>query len=678
MTDQDATQLTKTGDGHRAVVLVADVLGTGLSEDQLTDRAAKMQQIVGEAVYLYDGRVTDPFGPLLMADMPDARKAIEAARKARADLVEYNKGRGKDAVQARIVVHAGEVKGQGASLSGRAVEIALSVLDSLPAKQVAISGEVLSDAGVPSQSAALTALGDVRFYDVPPEVSPEAAEVAVDAPTVLADRSEAPAGRSGSHVLIVAISVVAILILAAVGWYFLGHKTEKSTPSPVVEAPNLPQKAAIATNATTRLIIEPFKIGADATPDLAQQVSSIRRVTVALLESVPSIEVIDVGESRLRLGADVRTLDTGTLLVPFLVTKDGVEDGQGVDPQYVGAAARGIAWWVAQRVGFSSREIGSSNDEAMDHFAKAVMLTRLQGMRANQDAETELQAAMDTDPRFVAAYLFAEKYWSANYDKLRALQMIRDAHDLAPDDVGVLRRLGRAELAVGNVSVGLDAFAKLLKAVPGDVESLRIFGRHALAVGNEQVFQKVLDRLSAGDPLTRELHPPDIIAASGDVNRAIGQYYQLETQYPTNLSLAFKIGRIAVLRRSAEIANLEIDKLRLGDQGFRYQMLQAYIAANAGNGVGADAALELAKGLANREDSYHTYAAEVYAIVGESDKVLTELRQAVDGGEPTLELIRTDQLFKLLEAEPDYRDLMAQIDLKKAEIEANLLTTPIP
>ena len=66
-------------EGHHAVVLVADIAGASLPESAASDQDSKMHQKLDEIVFLFDGRVTDPLSPLLIAEMPDARRVMNGS-----------------------------------------------------------------------------------------------------------------------------------------------------------------------------------------------------------------------------------------------------------------------------------------------------------------------------------------------------------------------------------------------------------------------------------------------------------------------------------------------------------------------------------------------------------------------------------------------------------------------
>src|SRR5512141_3069391 len=73
-----------------------------------TKLAGLLQQFLGEAVYLFDGKVVDPFGNKVVAQLPDVDAAIRAALRAKADVFEYNREHPSESLDIRFVVHFGD------------------------------------------------------------------------------------------------------------------------------------------------------------------------------------------------------------------------------------------------------------------------------------------------------------------------------------------------------------------------------------------------------------------------------------------------------------------------------------------------------------------------------------------------------------------------------------------
>jgi len=74
---------------RHVILFIASVGNYEALESKNPAAAAKatayMQQILGEAVYLFDGQIVDPFGKHMIAELPSVENAIEAARKGEFD-----------------------------------------------------------------------------------------------------------------------------------------------------------------------------------------------------------------------------------------------------------------------------------------------------------------------------------------------------------------------------------------------------------------------------------------------------------------------------------------------------------------------------------------------------------------------------------------------------------------
>ncbi|MCU1350693.1 MAG: Serine/threonine protein kinase, partial [Acidobacteria bacterium] len=130
---------------HRAILLVAEV--AGIEQLAANDPAAaakasaRMQQLIGEAVYLFDGEVVDPFAPRLIGEMPSVESALEAARKSEFDLSPTQLG--DDPMQVCLLLHAGEVMVRDGVVEGPGAESAAAIVRELPPGTLYISEEFL-------------------------------------------------------------------------------------------------------------------------------------------------------------------------------------------------------------------------------------------------------------------------------------------------------------------------------------------------------------------------------------------------------------------------------------------------------------------------------------------------------------------------------------------------------
>src|SRR6266849_5241575 len=105
---------------RHSILLVADLANydeLSASDPRAATRAAaRVQQVLGEAVYLFDGQIVDPFGPLVVAELPTLENALEAARKGEFDFSPAQQG--ETPLPVRLLLHAGNVETRDGSVIG--------------------------------------------------------------------------------------------------------------------------------------------------------------------------------------------------------------------------------------------------------------------------------------------------------------------------------------------------------------------------------------------------------------------------------------------------------------------------------------------------------------------------------------------------------------------------------
>src|SRR5205823_7398103 len=118
-----------------------------------------------------------------------------------------------------------------------------------------------------------------------------------------------------------------------------------------------------------------------------------------------------------------------------------------------------------------------------------------------------------------------------------------------------------------------------------------------------------------------------------------------------NPSLALKIGRIAVLRHSTEVADVELKKLEQSDPSYSAHILKAYLAAQSGNKAAAASELKAAEAASKPGDEYWTNAAEIAALSGDARGVNDALDRAAARKEPTASYVLANPLFGFLQSD---------------------------
>jgi tetratricopeptide (TPR) repeat protein len=624
-----------------SILLLADVEGyeqlEQLEPAEASRAAARLQQIVGEAVYLFEGEVVDPFGRRVVAELPSVENALEAGRKAEFD-VSQQEG---EHVPIRLLLHAGDVMTKDGEVVGEAVTKGFEVLAALPPAKLFVSEELarrgrgsvrLHDAG---------ARAGVKLYEiVEPEPKVET-KTEIDTAALEAAAAEEEARRQAALAaakkrrrVVMAAAALAVVIAGAgvVVWRRPAtYGTHGTNGTNVLRA--LPP----ATAATPRKVF--VKVG-DGDPALAARAATIHNAIVEILRGFPELRVADAA------APDVTAFD---------------EVLRGPD---AAAAIEGVVSSVSAKLKLPPRTLSPA--EALNAFADAV-----DGMAANDAAKTDasLRAAMKADPNFLAANVLAMRFFDKQGKEADALDAAKHVAALDPSNADAARTIARAGIRSGDLGAGLGGYATVLHKQPNDIEALNAIGRYACAVPDPAKVGAVAGRVSA--PFAA-VHKPDLLLAAGRIDAAAGDFYELERQVPNNAALSMKIGRIAVLRHSPEIAELELKKLQDADPLYSSHLLKAYIAAAKNARAEAAGELKAAQSASIAGDDFWTSAAEVAAISGDAKGTLDALERAAARKEPTASYILSNPLFRFLASEPRFGKVREALTAEQSEIKAAL------
>jgi tetratricopeptide (TPR) repeat protein len=655
---------------RRSLLFVADVANfdeIAASDPETAKRnAARMQQLLGEAVYLFDGHVVDPFGTRMVAELPSVESALEAGRKGQFDAREAD-----PPLEIRMLLHAGEVEVRDGAASGPAVEKAFSTVEQLTPNTLFISEEFVREGRGNARMRDAGARAGVKLFTiVEPEpvvaeepTSPTEEELAAQAAAADEARAVASALAARKRAITIAVAAAFALVIAAGAiamWMRRGAANAAATPAVSV----VPSGPAAPTAADPQPIqVAPFVIES-ADPAIAERGQAIRLATMSLLKSYPELRVVDTaGPDAVTVSARVRDGATG----PEFVAMTGTRVGAPAPMADAAAPIRALVDWALAQTRAPRRTLPS--DESLNAFADAVA-----ARAANDDARAEASIRMATgvDPRFLAGHLVAMEIFAAAGREEDAVAAARQIVALDPANLEAARRAARASLLGGEIGQALALFDLVLKREPRDAEALNHFGRYAVSVGDTARFNAVLEKLRNVAPMQVGAHEPDMLAASGRLDAAIQRYYTVEQATPDNPSLALKVGRLAVLRHSLPIAEIELAKLEKSDPLYGHHMLSAYIAAEKGNKAEAVRQLETAISSAVPGDDAWTCAAEVRAILADTAGVLEALEKAAARKEPTAAYVLAHPLFRYLDNEPRFQKVRARFAEQQSEVRTAL------
>jgi len=615
-----------------------------------------MQQIVGEAVYLFDGNVVDPFGQRLIAELPSVENALEAARKAEFDVSEEQQG--ADYIPIRLLLHAGDVTTKEGVVVGDAVTKGFGVVEQLPPGKLYISEEFAKRGRSAVRMRDAGARAGVKLYEIAPaETKPAVTVVPPESTPTQEDvaPAEVPRKRSSLRMWITAAGL--LLLLGGIGglWWSRqnGGEKEAIAPKPVAQA-KVPHT----------IVIEPFSVEG-AEPAMLERANAIRLAAIEVLRTIPTLKVADTPTNDAALfGAKLRAGASGPEIVP-MTNGAQAASGPATPLPDMASGVQSVVQWIAAQAHVQPR---TTNAAAMNAFADAL------AARANNDAaktEASIRAAVDADPTFLPAQQMAMQFFESAGKEKDALNAAKQIATLAPENVDASLKVARGTLKDGDVATSLKTYASVLHYDANDAEAINTIGRFAAGVGDDQRFKAALAKAGhLGDKAA--IHAPDLLVASGKADAAIDQYYDIEVKTPNNPSLSLKIGRIAVLRHTKEIADIELNKLSKSDPDYGFHLLKAYLAAEQKVTAEAESELKAALAASKPGDDYYTSSAEVYAMLADNKNVVASLQKAADRKEPTMSYLLNDPLFAYLGTDAKFLAVRTAIAARQDEIRAAL------
>ena len=656
----------------RSILFVADVASyddtAAVSPETAAKAAARMQQILGESVYLFDGKVIDPFGTRMIAELPSIESAIEAGRKGEFD---FSPGQQEgDPLDVRMLLHAGDVEMRDGVAAGPALERAIETLRQLPPNTLFISEEFVKEGrpGVRLRDAGARA--GIKLYTIVPaeaapplatEMTPSTAELEAE------DAAEAAAIIAATHaakkkkLMFGAAAAVLLLVVAGIAAVWMRNRGGEPVVAATKAGPSAPARPS-ASNPRS-VFVAPFTVeGTD--PVLTERANGIRLGALQILRTYPELRVVDAATPEVAsFYAVVRAVPTGPELVPLA----GQKRGAPVALLDAASGIRAVVQWVSTEAGVQPRNYAVA--DALNSFADAVV-----ARSANDPvkADTSLRAAMASDPGFLPAQLLAMEVFSTTGKETDALTAAKRVIELDPSNLDAARKVARTSLAMGDLQAAFGAFDLVLRHEPKDAEALNHIAHYALAAGDTEKFNATLKRLRGLPAMEIGAYEPDVLGAQGRIDAAIQRYYTVEESVPDSAPLALRIGRLSVLRHSPEMANLKLEKLAKADPLYGHHMLKAYIAAEKRQTGEAMSELEKALAASTPGDDAWTSAAEVHAILNDTAATMTALEKAAQRKEPTAAYVLANPLFRYLENEARFATLKQTLVAQQAEIRTAL------
>jgi hypothetical protein len=660
---------------RQSVILAADIASydkvSAVDPVAAGNAASRMQLILGEAVYLFDGQVADPFGPRFVGELPTLENALEAGRKGEFDFSPDQQD--GEAIPVRLLLHYGEVETHDGAAAGPAVEKAFEILKQIEPAKLYITEAFVKKGKVGVRLRDAGARAGVKLFAIAPEgeaaeAAERAAAEAEDAARLAAEaEAEATATRLAEKkkkTLLTAIAAVAAVVVIGGASTLLWLQKRHDEPAPV-SVSRRPTGPPPATAATPRnVIIEPFSIS-PPDPVLEQRGEAIRLAAIEILRSFPEVRIVDAKAAD--GGAYSAKLIGGAAAPQIVPVTDAKKPAEGQASPLIDASSgiQTLVSWIANDLKIPIR--GAASADAYNALADAAVANA-----AKDDAKTEaaLRNAIKADKNFLAAELMAFHFFDAKGKEADAVSAAREIVALDPANLEAARRVARASLAGGDLPSAFRAYAAVLQHDKSDAEALNILGRYALAAGDNALFTSAVSRFGASD--AAGVHAPDTLVAAGRINDAADKYYDFEQKMPRNASLALKIGRIAVLRHSAEMADLELKKLEKLDPSYGAHILKAYLAAQSGNKAGVADELKSAEPASKMGDDYWTSIAEIAAMNGDARGVDDALDRAAARKEPTASFVLANPLFGFMQSDGRFLKIREKLTAQQNEIRAAL------
>ncbi|HYS55049.1 MAG TPA: protein kinase [Thermoanaerobaculia bacterium] len=650
-----------------AILFMADVAKDPSAGDH-AKAAARMQQILGEAVYLFDGEVLDAFGPRMIAELKSVDSALEAGRKGEFDFSPEQQG--EKPIPVRLLLHAGDIEVKDGSVGGPAVTKAIEVLQALPPMKLFVSEDFAKRGRGSVRLRDSGAKAGVKLYTiVAPEPQPAQPAVVDEEVEELEAQEEeaeaaavAAAGAKKKRQMMMLAGAAVVILGGGVGAAVLLMSKPKASSTPTYAASVLKPTSTAPQPATAetprKIFLQPFAVdGTDAT--LADRGNVVRLASIEVLRAYPELRIADAAApDAAAYSATVRGGATGPEIVTGMTSTPMLDNASGI---------QAVVQYVSNDLKLPQHPAAASA-AAYNAFADAVTANA-----ANDPKKTEaaLRATIKEDPNFPPTALFAMHFYGAQGKEPEAAGAAKQVFASDPKNLEAARTVAHFGLKIGDLATALSTYAVILKENPADIEALNVIGRYAFSANDSAKFEAALQRLSA-QPSAAIIHQPDLLLATGKIDSAAQAYYTVEEKVQNNPSLALKIGKCAVLRHSNEMADLELKKLQDTDPNYGLHILKAYIAASAGAKADADAELNAALPASKPGDDYWTTVAEVAVISGDSPRVLDALKKAVDRKEPTASYILSNPLFAYLQSEADFQGLRERLVAQQNEVRSAL------
>jgi tetratricopeptide (TPR) repeat protein/predicted Ser/Thr protein kinase len=324
----------------------------------------------------------------------------------------------------------------------------------------------------------------------------------------------------------------------------------------------------------------------------------------------------------------------------------------------------------------------SANAEANEYFEKGMhfLTSQVDLPRARRMFER----AIELDPLFAEARgwygfsLLLEVDIGYSNDGVwlyRAEEEIRRTLEIDPKNGHAHTALAALHFYRGRKDLMKDELDKALEINPDDFDAkLWLAGTYYWSNGEYEAARSILQALLARQPLLAPVRAnlAMILRDQGDLNGAIResdkileQDPQKDPQNPWRAMLArmyLYAGDLPSARRTLEAARTA------GQANYDYRM--AWATLSAMEGKRAAALRKMDEGVAKYaalNPFFTLYAAEFYAVLGETDKAFEWMDRAVRGGDERAEWFQRDPLLANIRSHPRFKQILDSIQFRRQQ-----------
>ncbi len=329
----------------------------------------------------------------------------------------------------------------------------------------------------------------------------------------------------------------------------------------------------------------------------------------------------------------------------------------------------------------------SANPEANELLQRAIMLMRLQFDPLR--ARSMLERALQLDPNFTEArvdyaltYIVAVEGGLSNDPGaiFRAEEELRRAVKEDPQLARGHALLGAVHFFQGQIDLAGEESQQAVRLAPGDLagEMWRLIQWRFL--GNNEEAMRMARKLIESEPL---FWPPryllgELLREQGKTAEAVREHEEVLGLDPQNSTVLRSLARAYLDAGNLPKAWQTLQRLRPGDApNFRVRMAKAQL--HAVEGKRALALKEMDEEVLKYADLYPFAAldaAEVYAVLGETDRAIEWVDRTVRKGDDRAHWLRIDPLLANVRQHPRFKQILNSMEFRRQQRNAHPANQP--